>query len=656
MLGYALFSLSAKNHLPATPTTSLTQPPTLAVEPYTSYLYKHRASPLNMSHNTSDKSSTMVSETKHRISVGSKGAELVGVLTEPPSAIDNPNFKTVYPPKVVLILHGQGGHKDYCYQRMLGQELPGENGMWTFRLDFRGCGESTEDDHHKLKDVDWPEYKVTKPIRTIKRDAEDIEEAVTWLQKRGLTVCALVAHSRGCLAAMEWFHNGIEANKFIGSGGSTVLPAFVNCSGRFKTHEIWDKLREGYGYTWKEHKEYRSVENFGGKYTKMMVSIEEPTSIANTDIPGHCKAFKNAGGHTLTVFGSRDQVVNVEDAGHFANALQPRHHLSIIRDADHNFYGDELPAEKGAEPGKRPKKVNYNPRVTKIIIDWLKSEAFHARALNDMANIGTVTRFKDVDGIDNFRDYGGFQLDSKTTIIQGVLYRCADLRSVTPAGVATINQLGVKAVFDFRSEIEVTRNGFGKVDGTERVHTPVFRNKDLSPEALAERYRNFLDPIEGFKRAYDEILTVGGPSYEKPLRFLLENPGTPMIVHCTAGKDRTGVFCALVLRLLGLDHDTISREYELTTFGLREAVPRLIEALSTERAEWSDPAMAEKMANMLSSRYDCMMQALDLLENKFGGPEKWIMDNCGFSKAEIETLKKNLVAPVEVGWQLSYKM
>ncbi|KAG5355270.1 hypothetical protein CKK34_6586 [Yarrowia sp. E02] len=129
-----------------------------------------------------------------------------------------------------------------------------------------------------------------------------------------------------------------------------------------------------------------------------------------------------------------------------------------------------------------------------------------------------------------------------------------------------------------------------------------------------------------------------------------------MIVHCTAGKDRTGVFCALVLRLLGLDHDTISREYELTTFGLREAVPRLIEALSTERAEWSDPAMAEKMANMLSSRYDCMMQALDLIDTKFGGAEKWIMENCGFTKQEIETLKKNLVAPVEPGWELSYKM
>lgn len=598
-----------------------------------------------------------ISETKHRIPVGDKGAELVGVLAQPPSAEKNPNFKTVYPPKVVLILHGQGGHKDYCYQKLLGQELPGENGMWTFRLDFRGCGESTEDDHHLIKDVDWPAYEETKPVRTIKRDAVDIETTVAWLEKKGLAVNAIVAHSRGCLATMEWFDQGIKNNIFIGSGGDKPLPAFVNCSGRYKTHEIWDKLREGYGYSWKYHEAYKSVENFGGKYTKMKVSIEEPTSIAQTDIPGYCRSFRDAGGHTLTVFGSRDHVVNVEDAGHFANALQPRHHLSIIRDADHNFYGEELPLAEGEkeEAGKRRKKVNYNPRVTKIIIDWLKSEAFHARALNDMATIGTVSRFKEVDGIDNFRDYGGFGLKN-STVVQGILYRCADLRNVTPAGVATINQLGIRAVYDFRSQIEVDRNGFGKVDGTERVHTPVFRNKDLSPEALAERYRNFLDPIEGFKRAYDEILTVGGPAFEKPLRFLLENPGTPMLIHCTAGKDRTGVFCALVLRLLGLDHDTVSREYELTTFGLREAVPRLIEALSTERAEWSDPAMAESMSNMLSSRYDCMMQALDLLDDKFGGAEQWIKTNCGFADADIATLRKNLTGPTPLGWHLSYKM
>jgi protein tyrosine phosphatase len=76
---------------------------------------------------------------------------------------------------------------------------------------------------------------------------------------------------------------------------------------------------------------------------------------------------------------------------------------------------------------------------------------------------------------------------------------------------------------------------------------------------------------QGFVRAYTSILENGPPSYSVILRHLAHKPSEPLIIHCTAGKDRTGVICALVLSLCGVDDEIIAQEYSLTEVGLSQA-------------------------------------------------------------------------------------
>jgi protein tyrosine/serine phosphatase len=73
---------------------------------------------------------------------------------------------------------------------------------------------------------------------------------------------------------------------------------------------------------------------------------------------------------------------------------------------------------------------------------------------------------------------------------------------------------------------------------------------------------------QGFTRAYFEILKNAPPSYRTILLHLANEPEKPLIVHCTAGKDRTGVICALVLSLCGVDDEVVAYEYALTEVGL----------------------------------------------------------------------------------------
>jgi protein tyrosine/serine phosphatase len=109
------------------------------------------------------------------------------------------------------------------------------------------------------------------------------------------------------------------------------------------------------------------------------------------------------------------------------------------------------------------------------------------------------------------------------------------------------------------------------------------------------------DEMKGFTRAYTDILNNAPGSYRTILLHLANEPAKPLIVHCTAGKDRTGVLCALILSLCGVEDEIVAQEYSLTEIGLpiewKEAV---IEHLS------DNPALKgnkEGAWNLISAKY-----------------------------------------------------
>jgi len=106
---------------------------------------------------------------------------------------------------------------------------------------------------------------------------------------------------------------------------------------------------------------------------------------------------------------------------------------------------------------------------------------------------------------------------------------------------------------------------------------------------------------QGFTRAYTDILKAAPPSYRTILLHLANEPSKPLIVHCTAGKDRTGVICALVLSLCGVDDEVVANEYSLTEIGLpAEWKESVIEHLMENSAMKGDMASA---LNMIGAKY-----------------------------------------------------
>ncbi|KAH7390251.1 tyrosine phosphatase family-domain-containing protein [Cadophora sp. MPI-SDFR-AT-0126] len=258
--------------------------------------------------------------------------------------------------------------------------------------------------------------------------------------------------------------------------------------------------------------------------------------------------------------------------------------------------------------------------------------------------------FITVPGIQNFRDIGGYPITSSPnhSIRSSVVYRCADPSKITEEGVIVVQELGITHVYDLRSNNEIERNkaaGRGGVvqwQGCERVFAPVFEDQDYSPEALASRFKDYASGgPDGFTRAYSEILNGAPKSFRIILLHLAYQQDKPLIVHCTAGKDRTGLICALVLSLCGVDDQTIAYEYSLTDIGLTR--------------EWKDAVMVHLMQNpalmdnlqgaknMISSKAENMLSTLEMIREKYGGAEGYAIDKCGLTEEEVGMIRKNLV-------------
>lgn len=254
--------------------------------------------------------------------------------------------------------------------------------------------------------------------------------------------------------------------------------------------------------------------------------------------------------------------------------------------------------------------------------------------------------FHHIGGINNLRDVGGYAISPTCSVRRGFIYRSAHLCEPTPIGARdVVDKLGIKAIYDFRSDPEDLRSPSCDIPGTERKHVPVFRDQDASPDSLALRYSNYasVDGPAGFARAYREILRGAAQTgaYRTVFEHIRDRPWDPLLFHCSAGKDRTGVFAALVLRVAGVvDYDVIGQEYELTELGLGELREDFIKRLTDHPALKGDREAAERM---VSAKAAAIKTTLEWIDADYGGVEGYMKDALGFSEVDIRKIKKNLI-------------
>ncbi|TFY64488.1 hypothetical protein EVJ58_g2596 [Rhodofomes roseus] len=213
--------------------------------------------------------------------------------------------------------------------------------------------------------------------------------------------------------------------------------------------------------------------------------------------------------------------------------------------------------------------------------------------------------FVTIPGVVNVRDLGSYpsETSSGSMTRPGFIFRSSEISSITEEGKARLKELGVTTVYDLRSDTEIERyeTPSPHVDGVEIVHLPVFKTEDYSPEMMAKRFALYASgKTEAFMELYSQVLDNGGPAFATILRHVRDRPNDTFIFHCTAGKDRTGVAAALLLKVAGVNDDAIAEDYALTRVG-REPARQMVMARLSQMPMFA--TNSEAALNMFTCRY-----------------------------------------------------
>ncbi|KAJ7129334.1 protein-tyrosine phosphatase-like protein [Mycena epipterygia] len=257
--------------------------------------------------------------------------------------------------------------------------------------------------------------------------------------------------------------------------------------------------------------------------------------------------------------------------------------------------------------------------------------------------------FVAVPGVINVRDLGGLASHLYPNLVtkSRLLYRSAELSGITEEGKVQLKELGVSQVFDLRSDTEIEKYNtpLPDIEGVNISHVPVFKKEDYSPEMMAKRYQLYASgKTEAFMELYAQILEHGGRAFGAILRHVRDRPNEGCLFHCTAGKDRTGVIAAILLKLAGVDNEAISNDYALTRIGREPARAMIIERLSKEPLFASN---SEAALNMFTCRHITMSAFLDMLDAKYSGVEEYVKRFADLSDEDIIIIRRNLLVPAD---------
>ncbi|KAI0340906.1 hypothetical protein BDW22DRAFT_1333671 [Trametopsis cervina] len=254
--------------------------------------------------------------------------------------------------------------------------------------------------------------------------------------------------------------------------------------------------------------------------------------------------------------------------------------------------------------------------------------------------------FISVPGVFNIRDLGSYSTRYNGMITKpNILYRSGEVSKITEEGKQQLKELGVEIIYDLRSDTEIMKydTPCPTIDGVKVVRVPVFKLEDYSPEMMVKRFELYSSgKTEAFMELYSQILDHGGPAFGAVFRHIRDNPDSSCIFHCTAGKDRTGVLAALLLKLAGVEDDIIADDYSLTRVG-REPVREMVMARLAQIPMFAENN--EKALNMLASRYGDMLAFLKLLEQKYDGVEGYLRQYVQLSDEDISQIRRNILAP-----------
>jgi len=235
-------------------------------------------------------------------------------------------------------------------------------------------------------------------------------------------------------------------------------------------------------------------------------------------------------------------------------------------------------------------------------------------------------RHFNLQGASNFRDLGGYGTRDGRSLRWRQIFRSNHLGKLTPSDVEIVRGLGVRSAFDFRGIEE--RRGVDCVAAEIAVHSlPIEPTVVAALRArLQARALSSGDALEIMRESYRGYVRLNTHSFRALFAHLIEDKA-PLVIHCTAGKDRTGFACALLLHALGVPDQVIDEDYLLTNSFYRR-----------------DPNAASELPEDVrqaigSVEASFLVAGFDTVRAEYGDLENYFRNGLGLGTAERNELK-----------------
>jgi protein-tyrosine phosphatase len=236
-------------------------------------------------------------------------------------------------------------------------------------------------------------------------------------------------------------------------------------------------------------------------------------------------------------------------------------------------------------------------------------------------------RHLELQGASNFRDLGGYPATYGRRVHWRQIFRSNHLGHLTAADIEVVRGLGVRSAFDFRG-LEERAAAVCAVKEIAVHSLPIEPTVVAALRArLAAGSLSAADALEIMRESYRGYVRLNTHSFRELFAQILADTA-PLVIHCTAGKDRTGFACALVLHALGVPAKVISEDYLLTNSYYR-------------RDPNSAPDLPVDVRQAIGSVESSFLAAgFDAVDAQYGDLETYFRDGLGLGTAERAELKQ----------------
>ncbi|MEM1140279.1 MAG: tyrosine-protein phosphatase [Pseudomonadota bacterium] len=252
-----------------------------------------------------------------------------------------------------------------------------------------------------------------------------------------------------------------------------------------------------------------------------------------------------------------------------------------------------------------------------------------------------------LDGIKNFRDFGGYKSSFGGQVQAKRLYRSGALSSVTPTDDTFLRGLDIRQVFDLRGPDELERHPTNWTNpSTAFRHVPMPAGDMLAPGGLLDLIkRGDFDEaaaVAYMHKSYRKLIVEGAPAFKSFLEQLAGQETGAIVVHCMAGKDRTGIAVALAQLALGVAYEDVLEDYLLTNDRIdpdAQAENFRTRLMAIGFPEVPHPVM-RPLSGVEVAYFETSMTAID---ERYGSVEGYLSEGLGLPASTLEGLRRQFL-------------